>query len=292
MLLLEILSDFSGFGKIMVVLIISLFMPLTAYSFFSFMVPKREADYARAMTDMGIKTKRKIADVHSFRRYLMPVGFVSLICFFASSYFVFADTAVKELKDSLLLTGAFFGGEDNTPLIRQSLAVLSYAFFGSFIWSAQNIIRRLIASDLSPSVYYSAGVRIILASVIALVIAFFLGREGSENAFSKSTLTAIAFLTGMFPERFLQYIINIYQNFVNPDKLINNSLSLYRIEGISMSHKERLQEVGVDNAQNLASKSLSQLCLQQRSTQFFYKMFTIKLLLIKASVNYATLCMG
>ncbi|MEM9819798.1 MAG: hypothetical protein AAF985_01945 [Bacteroidota bacterium] len=260
--LLDLIAIFPDFGKIMVVAIISLFMPLTAISFFYFMIPKKEVDFDRAMDDMGIETNRKVSDIHSFRRYLLPVSFVSLICFFASTYFAFANTAVEGLKDSLLLTGAFFGGENNVPLIRQSLAVLSYAFFGSFIWSAQNIIRRLIAFDISPSVYYSAGVRIILASVVALVITFFLGREGSANAFSKSTITAIAFLTGMFPERFLQYLINFYQNLVNPDKLINNNLSLYRVEGVSMSHKERLQEVGIDNAQNLASTSLSQLCLE------------------------------
>lgn len=263
MLLLDLFSSVPDFGKFMVVAIISLFMPLTAISFFYFMVPKKEKDYSKTMEDMGINTSKKVADVHSFKRYMLPVGFISLICFFASSYFAFANSVVDNLSDSLLLTGAFFGGENNVPLIRQSLAVLSYAFFGSFIWSAQNIIRRLIASDLSPSVYYSAGIRIILASVVALVVSFVIGKEGSINLFDfKASLTTVAFLTGMFPERLLQYLINMYQYLVNPDKLISNSLSLYRIEGISLSHKERLAEIGIDNAQNLSSSSLTQLCIE------------------------------
>ena len=102
-----------------------------------------------------------------------------------------------------------------------------------------------------------------MAAVVALVLSFLLGEEGSLSAFGfKSSLTSIAFLTGMFPERVLQYLINLYQRFVNPDNLNNDFLSLYRIEGISLSHKERLEEIGIENAQNLSTASLTKLCIE------------------------------
>ena len=133
------------------------------------------------------------------------------------------------------------------------------AFIGGFIWSAQNIIRRLIAYDLSPSVYYSAGIRILLASSVALVLSFLLGDESSDIFSLKSSLSAIALLAGMFPERVLNYLVKRYQEFVAGNSVTEKSLSLYNIEGISIYHKERLEEIGIDNAQNLATASLTQM---------------------------------
>ncbi len=249
------------FGKILIVLILSGFMPLTAITFFKYMLPKKERDYKKAMDDMGINSSRQVSDSYAPRRYFLPVFFVTLLCLLASIYFTFADTFIESINDSLLLTGSWFG-EGNVALVRQSLAILTFAFLGGFIWSAQNIIRRLIAIDLAPSVYYSAGVRIIMASAVALVLSFIIGEESSTNLVNfKSSLSAVAFLTGMFPERILQYLIKLFKRYINPDPLNTELLSLYQIEGISMQHKERLEEIGIDNAQNLATASLTQLCI-------------------------------
>ncbi len=263
-LFVSLLIEWTTISRGLIVLIIAGFMPLTAISYFWFMVNKKEKDFEKALDEMGISSSRKVKDYYSPAKYFLPVTFVCGICFLAISYFSFADTLAPKLKDSLLLSGAYFGSEDNSALINQSLAVLTWAFMGGFIWSAQNIIRRLIAYDLSPSVYYSAGIRIIMASVIAIVFSFWLGAEGGAgDLFSfKGSLPAIAFLTGMFPERILQYLIKMYKRFIDGDTINSKALSLYNIEGISMQHKERLEEVGIDNAQNLATASLTQLLIE------------------------------
>ncbi len=268
--------DATFFSRSLIVLIISAFMPLTAMSYFWFMVKKKESDYRKALGEMGLHTtSRKVRDYYSPAKYLLPVTFAFLICFLSATYFTFVSQTFLEstslaegtqkIKDSLWLSGAWFGGSDNDALMFQSLAVLSWAFMGGFIWSAQNIIRRLIAYDLAPNVYYSAGIRIILASVISLVLSFTLGAEGGMEAGIlnlKASLPAIAFLTGMFPERVLQYLIKLYKHFISGDTINSKVLSLYHIEGISMSHKERLEEIGIDNAQNLATASLTQLLIE------------------------------
>jgi len=249
-------------GKIMIVIIIAGFMPLSAFSFFRSMLPKKEADYQKAMDDMGINTRKTVKEVYTPIRYVLPVGFITLICLLAAGFFAFTNSFEGDIKDSLILTGAFFG-DANINLIRQSLAVVTYAFLGSFIWSSFAVTVRLFANDLVPSVYYRAGIRMILAVVIALIISFLIGKEGASNVFQfRSSLVAIAFLAGMFPERFLQYLINLFKKFVDPDGLNTNELSLYRIEGITMSEKERLEEIGITNAQNLATYSLTQLCIE------------------------------
>ncbi|MEM1319175.1 MAG: hypothetical protein AAGG75_02905 [Bacteroidota bacterium] len=258
-----LLLDMIVVSKFVLILIIAGFMPLSSISFFRHMMPKKEKEYNKAIKEMGIKTNRTVADTYNYRRYFLPVSFVTLICLLYSTYFTFANTFVADMKDSLLLTGAFFGGTENKALMEQSMSVLTYAFLGGFIWSAQTIIRRLINNDLPPSVYYSAGIRILLASAVALVLSFVIGEEGSSNIIKfKSSLAAIAFLTGMFPERVLSYLITVYQKFVNPDEMNTKQLSLERLEGISMQHKERLEEIGIDNAQNLATSSLTQLCVE------------------------------
>ena len=246
----------------MVVIIIAGFMPLSAFSFFKSMLPKKEKDYKKAMDDMGINTEKQVRDVYTPIRYLLPVSFITIICLLGAGLIAFTDSFAGELGDSLILTGAFFG-EANTDLILQSLVVVTYAFLGSFIWSSFAVTVRLFSKDLVPSVYYRAGIRMILAVVIALIISFLIGKEGAANLFQfKSSLVAIAFLSGMFPERFLQYLINLFKKFVDPDGLNTNELSLYRIEGITMSQKERLEEIGITNAQNLATYSLTQLCIE------------------------------
>ncbi len=249
-------------GRLMIMFIFSVFFPLTAISFFRYMIPKKKKEYKKSLEDMGINSSKKVEDIHSGVRFLFPVGFAFSICFIAIFYIVFADRLIDSIGDSVILTGASFG-EKNQALIAQSVSVLAFAFLGGFIWSATNIIRRLIANDLAPSVYYSAGIRILLASVVALVLSFLLGdKSGPEFIGFKSSLSAIAFLTGMFPERFLQYLIKVFQKLVNPDNLNTDQLSLYRIQGISMQHKERLEEMGIDNAQNLATASLTQLLIE------------------------------
>ena len=254
------LSDLSFLSRFVMVSIVSGFIPLTAISFFWFMRKKKQQDFEKNMREMGITSSRRVQDTYSFANYFLPVMFAFTICLLASSFFIYTEFFVKNLKDSLLLTGGAYGNEDNTAIINQSLVVLGFAFFGAFIWSAQNIIRRLVAYDLSPSVYYSAGIRIILSCLVALVFSFLLG-EGSYFQLDTS-IAVIAFLAGMFPQRILNSMINFYKDWLNPDRMNTEDLSLYKIEGMSMAHKERLEEIGIDNAQNLATASLTKLLIE------------------------------
>ena len=256
-------ATFSILSKVLIIVIIGGFMPLTAMTFLKVMVGNKKTEFNKALNEMDLSSSRKVEDIYSASKFFLPVAFATTICLLAISYFTFAEYFVSGTNDNLLLTGAFFGS-GKKELIYQSLAVLSMSFLGGFLWSAQNIIRRLIAYDLAPNVYYSAGIRIILASVIALVLSFIIGTaDGNDNLLNfEASLGAISFLTGMFPERVLNYLVNLYKNFVSPDKLNDEALSLYKIEGMSMMHKERLNEIGIDNVQNLSEASLTKLLIE------------------------------
>jgi len=245
--------------SLIMIIVVSGFIPFTAVSFFINYIPKKEKEFIKSIKEMGINTSRTVRDSYSISSYIIPVLFAFLIFFGFISAFTFGGNG-DSLSGNVFLSGPYFG-EANKGVINQSFFVLAWAFLGGFVYSAYNIIRRLRALDLSPSLYYSAGIRIILASAVALAVSFLLGSETSSSDLIslKPSLIAISLLAGMFPQRLLNYLIGRYQDFVSSESVTDKSLSLYNIEGISIYHKERLEEIGIDNAQNLATASLTQL---------------------------------
>ena len=253
------LSELIPSLSLIMVIVVSGFIPFTAVSFFINYIPKKEKEFIKSIKEMGINTSRTVRDSYSISSYIIPVLFSFLIFFGFISAFTFGGNGAG-LSGNVFLSGPYFG-EENKGVINQSFFVLAWAFMGGFIYSAYNIIRRLRALDLSPSLYYSAGIRIILASAVALAVSFLLGSETSASDLIslKPSLIAISLLAGMFPQGLLNYLIERYQDFVASENVTEKSLSLYNIEGINVYHKERLEEIGIDNAQNLATSSLTQL---------------------------------
>lgn len=244
-------------ARMMLIVIITLFMPLSAMTFFFYMLDKKEKDFSKALRDMGIASSRKVSDTYRAGHYLLPVFFVTFICFIAMFFVLFAQQLLEATPDSVFLSGSQFGtGTDNMLLMNRSLVAIGFAFLGGFIWSATNIIRRLIEYDLSPNVYYSAGIRIILAATVSVTLSFLLP-DLTENA-----LPAISLLAGMFPERVLNWFIDRYKDFIDGNRILEKQMSVENIEGISVAHKERLREIGIDNAQNLAETSFLQLLIK------------------------------
>ncbi len=259
------MNDLLPTFSVILVVVISGFIPFTAMSFFMVVIPQKEKEFTKSIKEMGISTSRTVRDSYSISRYIFPVLFAFLIFFGFIAAFAFAGAGV-DFSDNVFLSGPFYGTE-NTAVVNQSFSVLAWAFAGGFLYSAYNIIRRLRALDLSPGVYYSAGIRILLASAVALVLSFLVGEESAADPNSptgqlftlKSSLAAVSFLAGIFPQRILNYLVRRYQSFVASESVTEKSLNLYNIEGISIYHKERLEEIGIDNAQNLATSSLTQL---------------------------------
>ncbi len=253
-------------NRSLTVFIVAGFMPLSAISFLTLMRSKRERDFSKATTDMGIQSSRSITEVYGWDKYILPVVFAFLICLFGIVIIVQASDYVNSAySDNILLAGPLYGkGKENLPTIMQSLTVMCYAFFGAFVWSAMNIVRRLIAYDVAPSVYFNAGLRIMFASLTALVLSFIFGKGADASMdinWVQWSLPVISFLTGIFPESVLGYLVKIYKNIFSPSELNTETLSLDLVEGMSDQHRVRLGEIGIDNAQNLATASLTQLLL-------------------------------
>ena len=150
--------------KCSLVIVLSSFMCITALSFFKVRLKKKELDFQNIVRALGLQgggsglVTPAVADEYSPGDYWLPVIFATLIC--ASGFvqvFIGADLVALHLgKSNLLLTGLKYSPvSDVMQEFRwQNMVVIGLAFIGAFIFSAQNIIRRLITGDLTPSAYY------------------------------------------------------------------------------------------------------------------------------------------
>jgi hypothetical protein len=253
--------------KLAIVGVLSSFMLLSAVSFFRFRLKKKERDFERIMRILGLHEDNAavltptIKNEYSAADYILPVAFATVVCVAGFGFAFFARELVTvHTEQNLLLSGIYTGQNDvDLPGLRwQSAFVLVLAFLGAFMWSSQSIIRRLITADLSPGTFYGAGVRMIFASLVALVLSWLLkDMPGREH-----TLPVIAFLTGMLPEQALLFLQDRSKIFANTGAARSRELPLMMIEGINTFHKVRLGEVAIDNSQNLAEANLIELLLR------------------------------
>jgi hypothetical protein len=246
-------------------------MCITAVSFFKVRLKKRELEFQNIVESLGLQGRRSglapptMMDEYFPADYWLPVGFATLICACGFTHVFFgADLiAANYGKQNLLLTG--FRVAENKDAMQafrwQNMVVIGLAFTGAFIFSAQCIFRRLITGDLTPSSYYGAGLRIIYAVVVALMLSALIEAVPAKD-YSKAVLPILAFLAGMMPEEAFLYLKERSGIFSTEKSGKSHTLPLSMLEGINAFHGIRLSEVGIDNAQNLAEANLIDLILK------------------------------
>ena len=252
------------------ILIPSALMVGTAVSFLRVRLKKKETQFKKIIRIMGGDPNETTAmtsavrDEYAAADYRLPVIFATLISLVGFTYLFFgADLLASEGENPILLLNSIDLNDDvDSAQIRwQNLVVMTMAFVGAYVWSAQNIIRRLITGDLTPTIYYSTGMRMIYASFLSLMLALALSATPFDDA-GREILPVVAFLTGMLPDQALIFIRSKSKVFGPSPENQAAALPLDMIEGINGFHKSRLSEVGIDNAQNLAESSIIDLILK------------------------------
>ncbi len=261
------LDTLSMTTRIITICIIGLFMPITATTFVNVLAYKREKDFEKAQRELQISSSRSVWDVFRGSQYILPVSFATVITTLGISVIMFPTASDVTVQQNLLFLGSMFGSGDLASQklqYTQSLSAAAYAFMGSFLWSAQSIIRRMINYDLVPNVYYSAGIRMMLAILVSVLLAFVVGSfTDLPTSTLASSMPVISLLAGMFPDRVISLFIQKFNNIFNAENRLNTkTLSLDNIEGMSLQHQERLVEAGIDNAENLAASSVTRLLIE------------------------------
>lgn len=259
-------------GLLAWVVVLTLAAPATAASYLGFRLPKKEIQFKQLLHRLGVGEKQAAEIAQGAREeyrwvdYLLPVGFASLVTLLGS-YVLFLGGETFVTKDyNLLLQGMSLAGADwaRDPYLANEwrrLLVIGFAFAGTFVWGALEIIRRLVTADLTPLTYWKLGLRGLFSVAAALMLSYFLeAAPGTE--YTENSLPVLAFLAGAFPDRALRYLrerVPIFSR--NPDAAAHE-LPLEMIEGMNVLHRTRLEEEGIDNAQNLAEADFIDLVLR------------------------------
>ncbi len=138
------------------------------------------------------------------------------------------------------------------------------AYLGSYVFSVQELVRRYNTFDLQPQVYSSAVVRMLIALAIVFAGAsIILGP--TTPAGDPVWPAAVAFTIGIFPTQGLVWLTQLGNRLIESAPVQRSVLPLASLLGISPWHEARLAQMGIDDAQNLATVDIRRLLL---TTQF------------------------
>lgn len=129
---------------------------------------------------------------------------------------------------------------------------LSFSFLGVLIYSLKDAAFRLHASDLYPRTFVSYLVRFLFATILSISIAYFL-----MNNWPVNSAPILFFLIGFFPQKALQYVEDKALKFFKLEKHDVTQVPLSKIQGMSEYKTYRFREIGITDAQNLASADLN-----------------------------------
>lgn len=256
--------------KGLLVLFVSAFMPITACSFLWVRRIKKEAEFARVVRLLGIArdevdfARDRVAEQYADRDYVLPVGFCWFLSVLGLVSLLFGPQLVDDHpgRMNFLLTGLFRGSPEEMQNMReQSMVLLSIGFLGAFFWSVRNIIRRLSAGDLAPAVYFDTSIRVVLAPILSLM-AGHLSISLGANVDGNLGMVVVAFLIGFFPDEAIEYLKEHAPLKIFSGTQSAHDLPLSMIEGLSVYDRARLDELGICNAQNLATANFVKLMVR------------------------------
>ena len=279
------------------IIVLTIFLPLTAWTYYSFRRERGQLEVKRILDLLNVQDDyREIYGFDSdygnrnfnndgnggksnrFHRkneysksewrfllvavfYVSMVTFVGLILLFFSSNIGLDEFPAVELGKS---TGDVVFPKDGSRLI------FGMAFLGAYVWGLQYIFQRYSLNDLTPSVYYSLGVRMIFASLIALVmynatdaLALVGGEDpNSSNGLLTKIWPALAFVIGMFPRRGIRWFTERIPVLSAQANASVRRAPLDMVEGIGSYDSLRLEELGIDTCYDLATTDFVPLILK------------------------------
>ncbi|WP_174189622.1 hypothetical protein [Nocardia barduliensis] len=137
--------------------------------------------------------------------------------------------------------------------------ILKFGFLGAYAFTVQSLIRRFFQSDLRPSAYASALLRIIVVFTTLVPLYQLL------DSFEGGTRSAIAFVVGAFPivgiyalHRTVAIALRAAVPQLTPDYPLN------QIDGLNVWYESRLIEEGIEDMQSLVTANLVDVILHTR----------------------------
>ncbi|MBF6475495.1 hypothetical protein [Nocardia abscessus] len=137
--------------------------------------------------------------------------------------------------------------------------ILKFGFLGAYAFTVQSLIRRFFQSDLRPSAYASALLRIIVVFTTLVPLYQLI------DSFEAGVRSAIAFVVGAFP------IVGIYALHRTAAVALRAAVPqltprypLNQIDGLNVWYESRLIEEGIEDMQSLVTANLVDVILHTR----------------------------
>jgi hypothetical protein len=178
------------------------------------------------------------------------------------------------LGANFLMLGPFIDQSPGTPVFTHrlvtSLTAFQFGFLGGFVYFIGHLVRSYFTLDLTPHTYVESSVRMVSASLLALVVSFAIPLElpckGSDCIFDP--LPLVAFFLGYFPNRALLFIEKSAAKLIGYKLEEYTATPLSELQGMSLSHEVRLNREGFDNVENLSHADTIDLAIR---TGFGYR---------------------
>ena len=248
--------------ELVTTILLSSYFLIIIFSFFKFRLVRKQEELNSILKRLNLTSgnnqiSKQLDKEFSKNDYILPVLFVTILSFMSLFLllmgWILYDYNETEPIKSMLWSGSDFWNDPVFGREKKSLSIVAWAIVGGFMNGVQYIYRRYTTVDLTPSNFFSVGIRMVVASMVSLMISYVLGMDATMEGGSNKILV-IAFITGMFPERGLRFLLDQAKRFFPKEKEVEASnLPLESVEGISYFHRLRLNEVGIDNVQNLAN---------------------------------------
>jgi hypothetical protein len=152
-------------------------------------------------------------------------------------------------------------------IVTPTLNPVIFAFLGAYFFSLQMIVRRFVRRDLGPNAYNAISLRILLATTgiwVALQAFQVLGTGIDEGS---PVVLVAAFAVGAFPQIAWQLVsatLKKFPPFQAALPSLNAAQPLSAIDGLTVWHQTRLEDVDVENVPNLATVDVVDLLLHTR----------------------------
>jgi hypothetical protein len=132
------------------------------------------------------------------------------------------------------------------------LIAIGFGYLGTLIYTLTDLSRRFYTSDLYPKTYVNYVIRFIFAPSLCLVIAY-----SMVGAWPVQVAPLLFFFIGHFPNRGLQFIEEKASILLGSKKRQEKQeVALSMLQGMSDYMIYRFNEIGIDDAQNLALADL------------------------------------
>jgi len=145
-----------------------------------------------------------------------------------------------------------------------TLDMLKYGFLGAYSFIVQMLVRRFFQSDLRPSAYASAVLRVIVVLILIPVVHQLFQYMGSSSG-PRPSEAIVAFIIGFFPlvamqalQRTAAVVLHVVVPTLTPEYPLN------QLDGLNVWYEARLLEEGIEDMQNLTTANLIDVMLHTR----------------------------